>query len=716
MAESFEYLITRLAIPEDGVAVLTLDDPSSSANVMNAQLQQELYGRVEQLEQQAEKIKGLLIETAKPRIFIAGADIKYIANTSHFSHDQIVHFCEYGQRLYDRFASLPFPTVAVIQGACVGGGLEFALAMDWRIAADAATTLIGLPEVQLGLVPGWAATARVPRLCSVETGMRRIGSGENFNAETALQIGIVDQLAPPDQIQQVAKQTLLQLPQEQWQNRRDKLTGTATRLLEANTENSSAPELTQSDIDTLAEAVLRDIEAANPSLHKKAPTTVVDLIRRSALEPYRQAAALEAEAMTTVYTSDSGQGLVNAFLLNDRAKKSPGIPAKPDSLPVIRTVGVVGLGVMGRSIAKLLAKSDWKFLLFDQNPEQRSLAAAQFASHDNVTICDSIEELKDVDVVSENVFERLDIKRHVLKELEQIVRPDTFLLTNTSGIPISSMEDVLEDSSRFAGLHFFNPIKETRLAEIARHNTTSAPTQWAAYALARQARKMSIFVGDGPGLVVNRLLMAMLNEAQHLLAEGYEIPEIDQAAVDFGWRLGPFQIMDTIGLQTTFDAGRQMSSQLPEAVDAPPFVLPLIRAGYTGLPNGDGFYHYKDAQRIWNPEIMQKIQHYIRPSGEHRLDRPALADRLAAAMVWQACEVLDRGQVNQAADIDLCTVLGLGFPPFRGGLLFWADHKPLAKLVEAFQQHRPKANLPSAAQKFLESNLKFYSTTFPLSS
>lgn len=708
-SEDNPFSITQLTELPGRIACLTLDDPSSSANVMTANLQRELLARVMFLEQHAHQYSGLIVTSAKSRIFIAGADIKYIAETGHFSHDQVIAFCETGQQLYQRFAQLPFPTVATIRGACLGGGLEFTLALDWRVAAQEASTLIGLPEVHLGLIPGWAATARVPRLCSIETAMRRIGGGINLSAGEALTVGLVDQLVPESQLQTAAVDWLKQADSSGWVERRQQMAEPATRLLEQAADQTFG----QSEVDALAQKVSEELKQQSPDLHQRAPETVVDLIRRSALETMATASRLEAEAMATVYTSPTGQGLVNTFLLNDRAKRSPGHPPRPESPPEFQTIGIVGLGIMGSSIAELLRTGPWKLQLYDRDDQKAMQVAEQFQDASNVEILGSIEDLKAADVVLENVVERLDVKRQVLDELEAVVPAGTHLLTNTSVIPMDQLVSGRRSPERFGGLHFFNPIRETRLAEIARHPDMSSETQWVAHAIAKQIRKLSIFVEDGPGLVVNRLLMAFLNEGQHLLANGYSVPTIDAAATRFGWRLGPFQILDVIGLTTAMDAGRQISRQLPESVDAPPFLLPLIRAGYQGVSNGRGFYQYQDGVRHWDPDVMNRIGHYVTATEESNDETErGLADRLIArlngAMVGQACEILSRGQVEKAADIDLCTVLALGFPTHQGGLLFWADRYPLPRLIEAMQPNR-QAAVTDAMRRHLERNERFYS-------
>lgn len=710
-ADGFEFQVTRMEWLDGGVASLVLDDPSSSANVTNESLQNELERRLQQLRSVAANCSGLLVSTGKPKIFIAGADIKYIAKTADFTRDQVIEFCQRGLRLYQGFAELPFPSIALIQGACLGGGLEFAMALDWRIAADAPSTLLGLPEVHLGLIPGWAATARVPRLCSVETAMRRIGGGTNFSATEALRIGLVDQLVSPNELFN-AGLAKLATDRSWFQSRRQAMLGPARRLRESDLQQSpessqELPAFTDEEVARLAEEVLAEVQANDPLLHPLAPRLVIDLVARSACESFIDACALESQTMAEVYTSPTGQALVHAFLLNDRAKKSPGVGAAPSPLPKLEKIGIVGLGVMGRSIARLYAKSPGKFLLFDKDPAVRQEVAGTLATN-QFEVVESLAELHDCDAILENVFEQKEVKQQVLKELEAVVRPDTRMLTNTSVIPITELAAALSKPDRFCGLHFFNPIDQTKLAEIATHAGTDSTTVWIAAQLGKQLKKMVLVVGDGPGLVVNRLLMALLNEAQRLLGEGYGIQEIDRAARGFGWRLGPFEILDVIGLRTTLDAGGQIARHLASALSAPPFLVLMIKAGRLGRHHGAGFYRYSaDGTAEPDEHVDRLIAAYIRPTKEARPERrrtPAeqaaldetLAHRLLASMLIQATAILQNGQVRDAAEIDLSCLLALGFPPFRGGPLYWADHFPLGRFVEQLPDGQLAAQLAEA--------------------
>jgi len=343
--DGFEFRVTRMEWLSNGVVSLVLDDPSSSANVMNESLQGELERRLEQLHLVAPKCTGLLVSSGKPKIFIAGADIKYIAKTADFTRDQVIGFCERGLRLYQGYAELPFPTIALIQGACLGGGFEFAMALDWRIAADAPASLVGLPEVHLGLVPGWAATVRVPRLSSVETAMRRIGGGTNFSATEALRIGLVDQMVSADQL---LNSGLMKLAEDRsWvQTRRQLMLGPARCLRETEIGQPSAEDSTEvgswseSEAASLATAILPEVLAADPLLHPFAPQLVIDLIARSAGVDFYAACAMESQTMAEVYTSPIGQALVHAFLLNDRAKKSPGVGPTPQPMPRHQKIGI----------------------------------------------------------------------------------------------------------------------------------------------------------------------------------------------------------------------------------------------------------------------------------------------------------------------------------------------------------------------------------------
>lgn len=666
------FQVTQLGFCCPNIAHLVLDDPASRANVMTTVLQDELDRRCDQLLAAKDQINGLIVSTAKDRIFIAGADIKLIATTGHYTKEQVLEFCSRGQKLYNRYAELPFPSIGLIHGACVGGGLEFAMGLDYRIASDDRSTIIGLPEVHLGLVPGWAATARVPRLCSVETALERIVTGVNIPAAEAAKCGLVDQVVPPESLQETALKHFQDKPAGWQLERRTLLKGKPTRLTLTDAPTSS---IDKNEARKIADQILEDLAKNQPDLNMTAPNLVADLILDGIDVDLQQASNLEAEAMAKVYTSFTGQALVNTFLLGDRSRRSPGLPKKPADLREIKKVGILGLGLMGQSIAQLLSKSPWEIVLFDVKEEAQENAKTTFTDQ-KYSVAGSIDGLRECDVIIENVFERLELKQQVFADLEEAVSQDTVLLTNTSVIPVQQIGSKLKDASRFCGLHFFNPIKLTKLAEIARHSDSTDHTLWTAHQIAKALRKATIVVGDGPGLVVNRLLMALLNEAQALLADGWTIEEIDQAATDFGWRLGPFEILDVIGTQTAFDAGAQLTSLLPEAINAPPFLVPMVKSDRAGKSAGLGFYKYdENGKKVNDPTVYQALDAYRKKTTkEDDLSPEQAAGQMAFAMVRQASEILKSGQIGSARDLDLCTVLALGFPADKGGLLFWADH------------------------------------------
>lgn len=670
--DNSSYQVTRLEFAQPGLAHLILDDPSSRANVMTTTLQDELDGRCSQLLETKDHIQALIVSTAKDKIFIAGADIKLIATTGHYTQEQVLAFCARGQKLYNRYANLPFPTIGLIHGACVGGGLEFAMGLDYRIASDDRSTIIGLPEVHLGLVPGWAATARVPRLCSVQTALERIVTGVNVSSQEALDCGLVDAVAPADQLMDTARKHLEESENEWHLPRRQELQGKPTRL---RPDSQKVDQVSKLESQQIADQVLSDLAKSQPDLNLTAPNLVAQLVIDGLDVDLEQASKLEAEAMAKVYTSFTGQALVNNFLLGDRSRRSPGLPKKPADQKEIKTLGIVGLGLMGKSIAELLKKSPWDIVLYDCDQSRRKEAAKELTDP-KYQVVDSMDKLADCDAVLENVFERPDLKQDLFDQLQKIVRPDAVLMTNTSVIPVQNIGSKLEDAPRFCGLHFFNPIQRTKLAEIARHPDTSDQTLWAAHQIAKTIRKATIVVGDGPGLVVNRLLMALLNEAQSLLADGWTLDQIDSAAKDFGWRLGPFEILDVIGTQTAFDAGAQLSSLLPQAISAPPFLVPMVKAGRPGKSGGLGFYKYdQEGNKQDDPSVYQSLDAYRKKTQrDENLTPEQAAGQMAFAMVRQASEILKSGQVQSARDLDLCTVLALGFPADKGGLLFWADH------------------------------------------
>lgn len=674
-----------LDFPQPHVARLTFDLPGKSANVLAAAVMDELAGHLETLERTPD-LQGVVLTSAKPGTFIAGADIKeFIALMD--SPKQLEEMVRRGHAILGRLANLPAVTVAAIEGACLGGGMELALACDRRIVADHPKTQLGLPEVKLGLIPGWGGCARLPRLIGLPPAVEMIAEGNPLSAVSAAKCGLADECVSSERLQAAA----LQLVQREIASRdylrdRQRRAG-AVKFSEIETEFLRF---------TTAEKLAPDSE------HQPAAMIALNLLAGSAKDDLVTALAREAEAFARVFGSPANRALVHVFLLQDHNKRdarTSAVKTKPTE-----SISVLGAGIMGIGIAALGLRSGLRVRVGDADqailpkalddclleaafdPATKAVDPArmpQLAARLSSVATDA--ELAASDVFIEAIVENLEIKISVLRRLEPLLPAGAILTSNTSSIPISKIGAGLTRPDRFCGMHFFNPVKRMKLVEVVRGAQTSDETIATAVALGRRMGKMPIIVEDGPGFLVNRLLSPYLNEALELLHDGHTPAEVDAAAVEFGMPLGPLALYDLVGLDTAFYAGRTMYEAFPDRVRASPILPALMKKKRLGRKNNAGFYAYTPGVLAPQPDpaAAEILQKYVR--SENRLALPQIQDRLLLTMLLEACRVLEEDRVHDPRDIDLGVIFGLGFPTFRGGILHWAEQQGGAAILRKLE-------------------------------
>ena len=638
---------------EPGIALVTIDMPGSSANVLTTEMFAQLERTFRELAGQPDW-NGAILFSAKPRIFMAGADLKAINRTLDWPDERIIEFCEDGIRIMRQLSTMPFPTCAAIHGACVGGGLELALWCDRRVASNRQTRL-GLPEVKLGLIPGWAGTVRLPRLCGLSAGLDLITSARLVDGKQAESIGMVDAVAPPEELLAAATAQIEQAKRsEAYLHRRAQLQGPVreTGDLEASRHSYLARIADQTEIDQFA------------------PSIVLEHMLKTANLSHDQACQSESRSMAEVYGSPASHGLLNDYFLGEHNRKHPGFVSLSVTPQPIQTVGIVGAGIMGCGIAQACAESGLDVILMDIRDEALKQAEAYLQS-DRVTTCGDYAPLAPCDLVIEAVVESLPIKQQVFRELQNVVQEQATIATNTSAIPLRSMVDTIEDPGRFCGIHFCHP-QIMSLIEIVRGERTSEQTMATAVTFIRAIGKMPVAVKDSPGFVVNRLLTVLLDQTLRLAEQGHTIDEIDQAMRDFGFRAGPFEIMDIIGTDTCMLAGRAMWNSGIRSLTPSPVLPKMVKQGWLGRKSLNGFYRYEriDGPRQPNPLAADLLVDY--QAGSQRLDLAEIGPSIMAAVVLEATRLLAEKIVADPRDIDLCIINGLSFPRQLGGVLFWA--------------------------------------------
>ena len=638
----------------EGIAWLTLDKPNTSANVLSAAVLTELNERLAELERAHPR--GLILISGKKSGFIAGADIREFTGITDEAGGYAL--IRAGQQVFDRLEALPCPTVAAIHGFALGGGLETALACRYRVAVADERLALGLPEVQLGLHPGFGGTVRSVRLLGVRPAMQLMLTGRPLRAEKALQLGLVDRLVSEPELRAAAREFVLKAPPP----RRAPL---SERLLS-----------TRIARPFVKGALIAEVARRAPRAHYPAPYAIIDLWARHGAHG---AAAFEAEArsMARLFLSETSRNLVRVFLLTDRLKSGGGKAARD-----LKHVHVVGAGVMGGDIAAWSALRGFTVTLQDRTLELVSPALQRAAELFDKRLTDAAQRaaagarlradvegagVPDADVVIEAIFENLEAKQQLYAQLEPRLKAGALLASNTSSITLESLAGKLAQPARLVGLHFFNPVAQMPLIEVVHGAATDAGAVQLASGFARRIDKLPLPCRSAPGFMVNRVLTPYTYEAMLAAAEGVPLQLIDRAAVAFGMPVGPIELVDVVGLDVAEHVGEIIAAQLQRPVTQVARLRELIAAKKFGRKSGEGFYRWEQGKPL-KPEA----------AGEAPAD---LIDRLILVLVNECVACLRERVVEDADLVDAAVIFGTGFAPFRGGPLTYARARGIPAVV-----------------------------------
>lgn len=647
----------------DGIGRITLDVPGKPVNVLSRAVLKDLAAAVDAAEKDAPS--RLLIVSGKPGSFIAGADIFELQS---LSRDELDAYLRFGQALFDRIEHLPMPTVAVIDGACLGGGLELAMACDFQVAKPSPKPTIGLPETTLGLVPGWGGTVRLPRRVGAEKATELITTGRTLTPEQAAEVGLIDHIG------------------------------------------SDIPDAAEASRPTVKAAAL---DAVTVPVHPPAPHYAISVIRSGIEQGHQAGLNAERAALIELRDSTAGQNLLRLFALKQAAKKRA-LKAAGAEPHEVKHIVVYGGGTMGNGIAYALLKAGYDVAIVEADAgraetawqrlgdtvrgdiERQRLSAekgnAILDRADIGTAGDGKQFVEKADLVVEAISEDLTLKRQLFADLGRNASEHAVLATNTSSLSVTDLGQANGQASRVVGLHFFNPVAKMPLVEIVRAKDSSPQAVATAVAVALAAGKTPIVVKDAPGFVVNRVLMPYLSEAMRCVANGIAVEHIDAAVMNWGMPMGPLLLIDTIGLDVTLGIFEAMHPHCGERVEPLPGLRRAVELDHRGRKTGRGFYNH--ASKPPAPS-SSTTGHFADGHGSSEVD---LADRLILPMVNEAARVLEEGVVASADDLDLATILGLGVAGWRGGIARYADDEGPAEIVrrlEMLAEHHGERFEPS---------------------
>ncbi|HHC7311932.1 TPA: fatty acid oxidation complex subunit alpha FadJ [Vibrio campbellii] len=673
-----------LKIDEQNIAWLAIDVPNEKMNTLQAAFADEMKEIFAQLKDTS-GVKGMIIHSLKPDNFVAGADVRMLEACTTASEAEAL--AKQGQDLFQQLSDLPYPVVAAIHGPCLGGGLELALACDYRVCTDSDKTRLGLPEVQLGLLPGSGGTQRLPRLIGLLPSLDLILTGKQLRAKKAKKLGVVDACVPETVLLDVAKMHV-----EKGKKKGKQKQSTKEKLM-------SGSGLGRKFVFEQA------AKKTNEKTRGNYPATVaiLEVIQHGLEKGFAQGQELEAKRFGELVMSSESKALRSIFFATTEMKKENGAEAEPAT---VNKVGVLGGGLMGAGISHVsVAKAkvpvrikdvsndgvlnalNYNYKLFEKQRKRRIISKAGLQSK-MLQLSGGIDftSFNHIDVVIEAVFEDLDLKQTMVADIEANAKPETIFATNTSSLPIHKIAEKAERPENIVGLHYFSPVEKMPLVEVIPHETTSEETISTVVALAKKQGKTPIVVKDKAGFYVNRILAPYMNEAAHILLANEPIEQLDGALLDFGFPVGPITLLDEVGVDIGAKIMPILVNELGERFKGPDVFDTLLNDGRKGRKTGKGFYTYKGKKK----EVDKSVYKLLNLTPESKLSDNDIALRCVLPMLNEAVRCLDDGIIRSPRDGDIGAIFGIGFPPFLGGPFRYMDQFGLKELVEKMNEFASK--------------------------
>lgn len=684
---------------EDSVATLLLDEKGEAVNTISPALGDALRGVWDRL-QDDPAVKAIVIASGKKDNFVAGAKIEVLQETK-----DPTELARTGQRMFDQIAHSKKPILAAIDGPALGGGLELALACHYRLASASRKTKLGLPEVMLGLIPGAGGTQRLPRLIGIQSALELILTGKQLDGKRAMKVGLVDEVVPQPILLEVAKKRAAEFASGR------SLPVRGREALLAELRHGKADQKLLMALALEENPVGRSIlfrQAEKKAVAKSrgnypAIPAAIDAVRTGIEKGMERGLAREAELFGSLVHTDESRRLIEIFFAQNALKKDTGVDDPAVKPRQVKKVAVLGGGLMGGGIAYVTAanarlpvrikeKDDEgvgrgfayvRGILDERVKKKRIGRLDREEIMSRLTGSTTATGLKTVDVVIEAVYEDLDLKHRVIRETEAAVGPETIFASNTSTLPISRLAEAASRPENVVGMHYFSPVHKMPLLEVIRGEKTSQEAIATAVALGKAQGKTVIVVNDGPGFYTSRILSPYVNEAAWLLSEGGDIHRIDEAMVDWGFPVGPIQLLDEVGIDVAQKASKTMLDSFGERMRPPEALQRVIDDGRLGRKNGKGFYTYGGKKK----EVDESVYGLL---GERGPRKPHPIEEIQERLVLQFCNeaalCLQEGILRSPRDGDVGAIFGLGFPPFRGGPFRYMDEVGARAIVDDLER------------------------------
>lgn len=706
---SMSYLSTE---KQDGVLVVTLDQPGEKVNKLNEQLISEFQDLLENID--SHTFDGIILQSGKTSNFIAGADVEMLKSKQ--APDEVEELSRRGNNLLLKLKHFPLPVVAAIHGSCLGGGLEVAMACNYRVASKHSDTVMGQPEVQLGLLPGGGGTQRLPKLIGIQNALTYMLTGKNIYPRKAFKLGLVDELTHRDAVLSAAKKAVQKINDGTFE-RKDKRS-LMHQLMEG-----------MSPLRKIIYSQARKRAKSESKGNYPAPDKIIDCVREGCENGMKAGLNLESKYFGQLAATPESKALVNMFFAMQGAKKNP----NENITREVNKIGVLGAGLMGSGIADVSANNEYRVLLKDQSAEQavkgkksiwdrleqkRKKKIISAFERDRisslVTSTETYDGFENTGLVIEAVFEDLDLKQSIVQEVEAETPEDCIFASNTSSLPIKKIAEASKRPDQVVGMHYFSPVPKMPLLEIITTDQTADWVTATAREVGIQQGKHVIVVNDGPGFYTTRILAPFMNEALMLLEEGIAIEELDEHMKQFGFPVGPAALFDEVGIDVAAHITEILSDLFAQrGVHPSKKPTELFEDGYKGKKNKKGFYNYEEeGSKTEKKEPNKEIYQYFGGGDRQSLERETVQQRMMLTMVNEAAWCLQENILQSPTDGDLGAVLGLGFPPFLGGPFRYIDREGADVIVQRLEnfegKHGPRFKPAEILKEHAKKNKKFH--------